>query len=145
MSHNEFYSQVNVPFSWELQPGVSKATSKNGSSTDTSRVTPNLPPPPCLSESARFCLNGSTRSLARKGNVNKRDDPFVAAYRKCTEYSNGESCTDDEIDACSGTNWTRKNMFTLSCKYSCSVSRDTAVRVSHCSKEKAKEEHKQRK
>ncbi|KAK8512403.1 hypothetical protein V6N13_083051 [Hibiscus sabdariffa] len=146
MSRNEFYSQVNVPFSWELEPGVSKVTCEDGC-TDTSHFALNLPPPPCLSESARFCiydsqgvlnLPPSTRSSARKGNVSKQDDPFVSAYRKFTDYSNDKSCTNDEIDACSGTVRTRKNTFTLSCKYSCSVSRDNAVCVSHCSKEKGK-------
>ncbi|KAK8623438.1 hypothetical protein V6N13_118323 [Hibiscus sabdariffa] len=90
-------------------------------------------------------LPPSTRSSARKGNVNKQDDPFVSAYRKFTEYSIDKLCTDDEIDAYSDTVRTRENTFTLSCKYSCSVSRDNAVCVSHCLKEKAKEEHKERK
>ena len=98
MSHNEVYSKVNVPFSWELKPGVSKVTDEEGS-IDIRHVTVNLHPPPRLSKSARFyvedlqgvlppCqLQPLPRSSAKKGNVNKQEDPFVAAYRKCTEYS----------------------------------------------------------
>ncbi|KAB2045043.1 hypothetical protein ES319_D01G134200v1 [Gossypium barbadense] len=152
MSNNEFYSQVNVPFSWELKPGVSKVTSED-SSIDISHFTVKLAPPPCLSKSDRFCVNNlqgvlnvppcqlrpkPTRSSAKKGNVNSQDDPFVAAYRKCTEQSADDS-TDDENDASSGTTMrTRKNICTLSCKYSCTVSSDNVVRVSQCLKEKAK-------
>lgn len=154
MSKNEFYSQVNVPFSWELKPGVSKVTSED-SSIDRSHVKLKLPPPPRLSKSDRLCVNNSqgvlnvppcqlrpkpTRSSAKKGNVNNQDDPFVAAYRKCTEHSADDS-TGDENDASSGTTmWSRKNICTLSCKYSCTVSGNNVVRVSQCWKEKAKED-----
>ena len=137
MSHNEVYSQVNVPFSWELKPGVSKVTHEG--SIDIRHVTVNLPPPPRLSKSARFCvydlqgvlspcqLQPSPRSSAKKGNVNKQEDPFVAAYRKCTEYSiNGKLDIDDKNDDCRTR--TKKNMFTLSCKYSCSVSSNNVVK-----------------
>ncbi|PPR92535.1 hypothetical protein GOBAR_AA28138 [Gossypium barbadense] len=133
MSNNEFYSQVNVPFSWELKPGVSKVTSED-SSIDISHVTGVLNVPPCQLRPK------PTRSSAKKGNVNSQDDPFVAAYRKCTEQSADDS-TDDENDASSGTTMrTRKNICTLSCKYSCTVSSDNVVRVSQCLKEKAKED-----
>ncbi|XVE70226.1 hypothetical protein DITRI_Ditri10aG0055900 [Diplodiscus trichospermus] len=155
MSHSEVCSQVNVPFSWELKPGVSKVTHDEGS-IDIRHVTVNLPPPPRLSKSARFCfddlravlppsqLQPPLRSSAKKGHVNKQEDPFVAAYRKCTEYSiNGKLDTDDKNDGCSTR--TKKNMFTLSCKYSCTVSGDNVVRMSQCLKEKAKEEQKEKK
>ncbi|XVF39767.1 hypothetical protein PTKIN_Ptkin01aG0058900 [Pterospermum kingtungense] len=109
MSHNEVYSKVNIPFSWELKPGVSKVTHEEGS-IDVRHVTPNLHSPPHLSKtSARFCvadlqgiispgqlqLQLRPRSTAKKGNVNKQEDPFAAAYMKCTEYSvNGKLGTD---------------------------------------------------
>ncbi|XWS21320.1 hypothetical protein CRYUN_Cryun30bG0045500 [Craigia yunnanensis] len=154
MSHNEVYSQVNVPFSWELKPGFSKVTHEEGS-IDIRHVTVNFPPPPRLSKSARFCvydlqgvlspcqLQPPPRSSAKKGNVNKQEDHFVAAYRKCTEYSiNGKLDIDDKNDDCRTR--TKKNMFTLSCKYSCTVSSNNVVRVSQCLKEKAKEEQKEK-
>ncbi|XVE95062.1 hypothetical protein REPUB_Repub02eG0064100 [Reevesia pubescens] len=139
----------------QLKPGVSKVTREEGSSIDIRHVTVHLPPPPCLSKSARFCvddlqgvlpplcqLQPLPRSSAKKGNANKQDDPFVAAYRKCTEYCiNGKLDTDDKNDACKTR--TKKNMFTLSCKNSCTVSSGNVVRVSQCSKEKAKEEQKE--
>ncbi|XVF36458.1 hypothetical protein REPUB_Repub19eG0060400 [Reevesia pubescens] len=157
MSHNEVYSQVNIPFSWELKPGVSKVTHEEGS-IDIRHVTVNLPPPPRLSKSARFCvddlqgallppcqLQPPPRSSAKKSNANnnKQEDPFVAAYRKCTECCiSGKFGTDDKNDACKTK--TKKNMFTLSCKYSCTVSSDNVVRISQCLKEKAKEEPKEK-
>ncbi|KAE8695866.1 Detected protein of unknown function [Hibiscus syriacus] len=129
MSYN-----VNVPFSWELKPGVSKVTYEEGD-TRMKHVTVNLPPPPCLSKSARFCVNDLTSILPlcsvptppssseKKSNGNKKkkqEDPFVAAFRKCTEYTmNGKLSTDDKNDYCK--NRTKKNMFILSCKYSCNV------------------------
>ncbi|XVF64224.1 hypothetical protein PTKIN_Ptkin09bG0151400 [Pterospermum kingtungense] len=138
MSHNEAYSHVNVPFSWELKPGVSKAI-HDEASIDIRHVTVNLPPPPRLSKSARFSVHDlhgvlppsqiqpQLRSSTKKGNVNKQEDPFVAAYRKCTEYSiNGKLDTDDKNDACRART---KNMFTLSCKYSCTVSSNNMGKV----------------
>lgn len=160
MSHNEAYSHGNVPFSWELKPGVSKAIRDEGhGSIDHIRhVVVNLPPPPRLSKSARFSVHDlqgvlppcqvqtpQLRSSAKKGNANKQEDPFVAAYRKCTEYSiNGKlgSGTDDKNDACRARS--TKNMFTLSCKSSCTVSSNNFVRLYQCLKEKAKEEQKEK-
>ncbi|GMJ15260.1 hypothetical protein HRI_005195200 [Hibiscus trionum] len=133
MSYN-----ANVPFSWELTPGISKVTYEQGS-TGMEHVTVDLPPPPCLSKSARFCVDGLNgvlppcqhqpppSSSEKKGNANnnnnnskKHEDPFVVAFRKCTEYSmNGKLSTDEKNDACK--NRTKKNMFILSCKYSCNV------------------------
>ncbi|EOY15659.1 Uncharacterized protein TCM_034657 [Theobroma cacao] len=154
MSHNEVYSHVNVPFSWELKPGVSKVTHEEGS-IDLRHISVNLPPPPRLSKSAWFCvddlqgvlppcqLQPLPRSAAKKGNFNKQEDPFVAAYRKCAEYSiNGQLGTDSKNDACRTR--TMRNMCTLLCKYSCTVSSDNEVRVSQCSKEKPKEEPKEK-
>ncbi|GMI77276.1 hypothetical protein HRI_001396900 [Hibiscus trionum] len=122
---------VNVPFSWEIKPGVSKVTYEEGSIG----VAVNLPPPPCLSKSARFCTNdldgvlppcqlhpppSSSEKKVNANNNKKREDPFVEAFRKCTEYTmNGKLSTDDKNDTCR--NRTKKNMFILSCKYSCNV------------------------
>lgn len=146
-NENEFNSQVNIPFSWELKPGVSKVTHEEGN-IDAKHVTANLHPHPHrLSKSARFCSNdlqdvlspiqlqpppGS--SSAMKGNVNKQEDPFVAA-----EYSvNSKLSSDDKNDACKSR--AKKNMFTLSCKYSCTISCGRVLKLSQYSKEKAKEE-----
>ncbi|KAK8601008.1 hypothetical protein V6N13_059246 [Hibiscus sabdariffa] len=132
---------ANVPFSWELKPGVSKLTYEEGS-IGMKHVTLNLPPPPCLSKSARFCVDGPNGvnilppcqqhqpppcGSEKKGNANnnssssrKQEDPFVVAYRKCTEYTmNGKLSSDDKNDTCK--NRSKKNMFILSCKYSCNV------------------------
>ncbi|OMO70851.1 hypothetical protein COLO4_28460 [Corchorus olitorius] len=162
MSQNEIYSQLNVPFSWELKPGVSKVThEEKGSSIDIRHVRVNLPPPPRLSRSARFCVDElqavlppimsqleppPPRSSAKKSSYDSKNDPFVAAYRKCTEWSvNGKlgSSDDNKNEACRAKS--KRNMFTLSCKYSCTVSSDNVVRVSQCSKDKAKEEQKENK
>ncbi|MBA0867447.1 hypothetical protein Goshw_030439 [Gossypium schwendimanii] len=126
---------LNVPFSWELKPGVSKLTCEE-TSIGVRYASLDLPPPPHLSKNALFCVNdlqGVLRpppiSPVRKGDVNKKEDRFVAAHRKCTKYSmNGKLGTDGENDTCRTR--TIKDIFTSSCKYSCTIcSENTVVKL----------------
>ncbi|MBA0745894.1 hypothetical protein Gogos_008453 [Gossypium gossypioides] len=128
---------LNVPFSWELKPGVSKLTCEE-TSIGVRYATLDLPPPPHLSKNALFCVNdlqGVLRpppiSPVRKGDVNKKEDRFVAAHRKCTKYSmNGKLGTDGENDTCRTR--TIKDIFTSSCKYSCTICSENNVVKLRC-------------
>lgn len=111
---------LNVPFSWELKPGVSKLTCEE-TGMGVRCATLDLPSPPRLSKNALFCVNHLQGVLppppispVRKGDVNKKEDRFVAAHRKCTKYSmNGKLGTDGKKDTCRTR--TIKDMFTSSC------------------------------
>lgn len=73
----------------------------------------NIPLPPCafLPPISR---NGSKREV--------QDDPFLAAYNKCTKSSDNTR---------RGSNFKKKNgVNILSCKRSCSVRDDSIVRIS---------------
>jgi len=81
---------VHVPFSWEHKPGLSKVTTHghNGSSLV-------LQPPPCSSsdhrhkveeESQILCaVQTSLRISSFRMETQKEEDPFVEAYKKCTQ------------------------------------------------------------
>nr|KYP46203.1 hypothetical protein KK1_032195 [Cajanus cajan] len=85
---------VNVPFSWEHKPGLSKVTNgHNGASLV-------LQPPPCSSsgsgtdthrhkveeESQILCaVQNSLRISSFRIETHKEEDPFVEAYKKCTQ------------------------------------------------------------
>ncbi|KAK8354538.1 hypothetical protein V6Z12_A05G227600 [Gossypium hirsutum] len=110
---------LNIPFSWELKPGVTKLSCEE-TSIGVRCATLDLPPPPRLSKNALFCVNdlqGVLRpppiSRVRKGDVNKKEDRLVAAHRKRTKYSmNGKLGTDGEKDTCRTR--TIKDIFTSS-------------------------------
>ncbi|ESW32944.1 hypothetical protein PHAVU_001G030900 [Phaseolus vulgaris] len=86
---NDEENMVNVPFSWEHKPGLSKVTTHglNGSSLV-------LQPPPCSSsdhrhkveESQILCaVQTSLRISSFRMETQKEEDPFVEAYKKCTQ------------------------------------------------------------
>ncbi|KAL2974176.1 hypothetical protein AAZX31_14G088900 [Glycine max] len=85
---------VNVPFSWEHKPGLSKVTTHG--QTGTSMV---LQPPPCSSSGSgsdhRYkveeesqilrAVQTSLRISSFRMESQKEEDPFVEAYKKCTQ------------------------------------------------------------
>ena len=87
---------VNVPFSWEHKPGLSKVTT-HGHHNGTSMV---LQPPPCSSSSSGSgsdhkhkveeesqilrAVQTSLRISSFRMESQKEEDPFVEAYKKCT-------------------------------------------------------------
>lgn len=134
--NNDIYDEgnINVPFSWEHKPGLSKVTHQN---YDTKLV---LKPPPCsLSKNGhRFrveekhipidlctiqCTLHKINSFKMESRYQKElEDPFVEAYKKCTKspFINLQEPTREQKN--NGSNWSiRKYMHFLSCKHSCDV------------------------
>ncbi|KAL2317865.1 hypothetical protein Fmac_031741 [Flemingia macrophylla] len=117
---------VNVPFSWEHKPGLSKVTNgHNGASLV-------LQPPPCSSsgsgsdhkhkveeDSQILCaVQNSLRISSFRMDTHKEEDPFVEAYKKCTQspFIHQQSHRVQK----SHRSWPtiRKYMHILSCKHS---------------------------
>ncbi|KAK4274610.1 hypothetical protein QN277_017805 [Acacia crassicarpa] len=98
---NEVYcSPVNVPFSWEYRPGLSKAAPLQRSKKDILRHTTHqyeLSPPPCslTGPYSVRAVGDSRRQEApppilctvqmKENHRQKEDDPFLKAYRNCTQ------------------------------------------------------------
>ncbi|KAK3231190.1 hypothetical protein Dsin_003071 [Dipteronia sinensis] len=160
-------SQVNVPFSWEIKPGVSKLKVTAADDQDQERIERwhlitlmNLPSPPCPSKASSRADHDqelaqqvplylcpfqspliSKSSSRRSSRVGKQqlEDPFLVAYRKCTElYAvNGKLLSSDiddfnrKIDSRSKKmKMKNMNMYVLSCKYSCAVITDNLMLMS---------------
>ncbi|KAL1539645.1 hypothetical protein AAHA92_24099 [Salvia divinorum] len=126
-SHSHSHSHRNIPFSWENEPGVSKAARPQ----DHHRKL--LPPPPCPPENpSRVSLHiplppcafqPPSRSNSKKG-TRKIDDPFLIAYKEVTKSTKkGKPCSRPKKGV-------MKNMSIFSCKSSCGVSEGNAVRLS---------------
>ncbi|KAK2452661.1 hypothetical protein P8452_00383 [Trifolium repens] len=140
ITYNDIYyeGKINVPFSWEYKPGLSKVTTPNNYHTNHATSTKLvLQPPPCsLSKSHhhRFrdeekhipvdlCAVQSTllriSSFKLESKYQKEEDPFVEAYKNCTKspFIVQEQNRDKKNN---GFNWPslRKYMHILSCKYS---------------------------
>ena len=133
MSETEGFSKGRVPFAWENQPGIrKKGTCKFHESSGA--VAMKLPPPPVKQpEGGKAGLidlqdiplppcafqppisrNGSKRDM--------QDDPFLAAYNKCTKSS--------ESTGRRSSFKRRDGISIFSCKRSCSVRDDSIVRIS---------------
>ncbi|KAL5777551.1 hypothetical protein ACOSP7_010477 [Xanthoceras sorbifolium] len=140
---NKVHSQLgNVPFSWENEPGVSKTTNRLGCPNERHRPL-KLPPPPCLTESARVSVHDiqiplppctfqqrppPSRSSSRKGSSRTElEDPFLVALKECTKSS-----TTAGKGKLSAAGLKKKGLFNFySCKHSCSVNvDDNLVKIS---------------
>ena len=140
MSSNKLHPQVgdlNIPFSWENKPGVSKSTPPD-SPAEAAHFTGKLPPPPCQPVKASLhqhlkiplppCVFQSPlRSSFRRG-LRKQDDPFLLAYQECTKSTNKGKANRDEVGF--GIILKKSSMSFFSCKHSCSVRDDSIVRIS---------------
>ncbi|KAF2324227.1 hypothetical protein GH714_010819 [Hevea brasiliensis] len=155
-SHNELNYAVNVPFSWEHKPGVSKITHQEGISWHFSLKTKTLPPPPCLSKSTRVSFDDSrvpfsllpaaaaafqaapSKSSFKKvvGYREKPDsDPFLVAYKKCTDDRyvpkkgklGGDGQSKGRIKMRRQQRQSNGGAASFSCKYSCAVASDYLV------------------
>ncbi|CAJ1973492.1 unnamed protein product [Sphenostylis stenocarpa] len=100
--HNDVYFQkgVSIPFSWEYKPGLPKITHQKNDSRCSNIV---LQPPPCSSsrtahnkqeipvevmEAPDFILCAVQPSFMKNRSFrleSQTEDPFVEAYKKCTE------------------------------------------------------------
>ncbi|KAM7251412.1 hypothetical protein ACFE04_023295 [Oxalis oulophora] len=139
MSHRKVHSHGSIPFSWEHKPGVSKdcvtdtklaALLLASTSTDTSnankpladhvKIPLKLPPRKFMPPQAT--PRGSMSSLKDSGLGMRwwQDDPFFAAYKKCTKVE------DDNVKFGSSGQMKRKPVF--SCKNSCEVRNDNLAR-----------------
>ncbi|KAK1300744.1 hypothetical protein QJS10_CPB13g00077 [Acorus calamus] len=123
--HNRVHSILNVPFSWENKPGVSKTAASMESNKVADQTSPpsespklflghgGLPPPPCASQPLQL------RSNSKK--VIKKEDPFLKAYMECTK---SVACADrSKRDR-------KRPSFSMSCKHSTGVRDDVLVRMS---------------
>ena len=136
-TYSDVYCQgsiINVPFSWEYKPGLSKVNhhdylSNNGTRGSSKLV---LQPPPCSSFGTRSDTSIRTSSFRIEG-TQKQEDPFVEAYKRCTKSpSMLQRCTSTSNSRgkkCNGSSWTsiRKYMHMLSCKYAGDVASGKVV------------------
>ncbi|KAH6764904.1 hypothetical protein C2S51_016153 [Perilla frutescens var. frutescens] len=141
MMSSKVHSQRNIPFSWENEPGVSKAAPPQHHHRDVV-LPPKLPPPPCPAENSRVSYHDMniplppcafqppSRSFSKKG-IKKIDDPFLIAYREVTKsIRKGKGVGANKEDQRFGVIM-KKNMSIFSCKQSsCSVVEDSVVRFS---------------
>ncbi|KAE8000014.1 hypothetical protein FH972_004386 [Carpinus fangiana] len=132
MGHRKVDSQGSVPFSWEDQPGVCKATHHQECPIDirlhalklTSSQSPiastpakkNIPPPPCPIQPPR-------RSNSKK---QEEVDPFLVAYNQCTKVVKSES----KKANCTLGSKLRKTKSIFSCKNSCEVEQGNILKLS---------------
>lgn len=136
MSHRKVHSLGKVPFSRENEPGISKESYKEFAK-DLGQETPKLPPPPCQSNIFPRVVGhdlqiplppGPFRPLSRSSSKKavKRDDPFVAAYMKCTKSDgDGKFSTDKRTGG--GKCRLGMSMLRFSCVNSCQVKDDILV------------------
>ncbi|KAH7523761.1 uncharacterized protein LOC125422871 [Ziziphus jujuba] len=69
--------------------------------------------------------------------IKVEDDPFVAAYLNCTQspfIADFPSCSNGKSNSGSSSTGVKKTMFTLSCKYSCTVGQNDVVKISQLPK-----------
>lgn len=157
MEHRKHYeseicTKVNVPFSWEVKPGVCKFKEHQSSRNSLLGhfALQALSPPPSSFSPRNYmeddfhiphflcayqpAARGSRSNSFRTG-LTKAEDPFLAAYMRCTRSSSmhkisGKSEKDDVGFG------KRKSVLrsTLSCKYSCPIIEDNLVRISRLPK-----------
>ncbi|CAL1395722.1 unnamed protein product [Linum trigynum] len=159
---SSFGAVINVPFAWEHKPGVSKLAAANGD--QISRRRHHLPPPPPLKCRIHNCRQESEFALPVVD-----DDPFLVAYRKCTDQETAADLFEEEDDdegrssrliTISRRSWSsarKKRASTaagllcpttlasgaLSCKYSCGVRSDNLVRVQPSSQQRQRQRQRQ--
>lgn len=140
-----YEENVNVPFSWEYKPGLAKVTNHNYEKNHATKLV--LQPPPCsLSKNVHHRLRVEEekqihvdlcaiqsiriRSFKMESRMQKEDDPFVEACKKCTKSPFiVQGSSRDQNQKINRFNWPslRKYMHILSCKYSNDVISHKAV------------------
>ncbi|XLS63269.1 hypothetical protein HN51_017497 [Arachis hypogaea] len=129
---------INVPFSWEHKPGLSKVSNKGKMGNNNNMLV--LQPPPCSSYGTRrrrrrseIMKVGEPNSLRISSNsfgmVEKLEDPFVEAYKRCTKIpfkvNSSNNILVSSSSSSSSSSWPnniRKYMHIFSCKYAGDVS-----------------------
>ncbi|GAU26917.1 hypothetical protein TSUD_05870 [Trifolium subterraneum] len=136
ITYNDIYYEgnINVPFSWEYKPGLSKVTNQNYDTNHATKLV--LQPPPFSSSKSDYhrfrdeekdipvdlCAVQSTllriSSFKLESKYQKEEDPFVEAYKNCTKSPfivQGQNRDQKN----NGFNWPslRKYVHILSCKY----------------------------
>ena len=136
--HNEIhYPEINVPFSWEYKPGISKVTNESFKKATAMRGGLVLQPPPCSSAIRNHSVReveaqspivlcpiqaSSLRIISLRKESLKEEDPFMEAYNNCTR-------TPFTVKSSKTAKRTRtgsiicKYRYIFSCKHSCDVSR----------------------
>ena len=156
MEHMKFYesevcTKVNVPFSWEVKPGVCKlSTDIQSSGALLSHFTLQLSPPPSSFSPRNYMGDIGLQNVPRnqpatrgsssfRMGMEKAEDPFLAAFMRCTRSSSMHNLSGkNEKDVGFGK---RKSILrgTLSCKYSCPIIEDNLVRISRFPKSTERE------
>ena len=90
---SKVHSQRNVPFSWENEPGIRKATPPHHHHQQQ-QPPRKLPPPPCPLDNSRVTYHDlriplppcafHQPSRSRRSSSKKIDDPFLIAYKEVT-------------------------------------------------------------
>lgn len=135
MMSSKVHSQRNIPFSWENEPGVSKAAAPPQHHHDYEAP---LPPPP--SKSARAftyhdmqiplppcAFQPPLRNSSKKGLKKMDNDPFLIAYKEVTKSTRKGKAMAMEENKRFGI---MKNMSIFSCKQSSCGVNDSVVRLS---------------
>lgn len=141
MGHRKVYSQGSVPFSWEDQPGVCKATHQecpidirlhalklisSQSPSAPAKVSAddikNIPLPPCPIQPPR-------RSNSKK---QEEVDPFLVAYKECTKVNvkSGKASSESKKGNCTLGSKLRKTKSIFSCKNSSEVEQGNILKLS---------------
>lgn len=136
MSQRQRFNSLGaIPFSWENQPGVSKAIEENDNKPKTAPKI-KLRPPPCPLDSPKATKPTIYIPLPpcpfqptpmRYSELRREDDPFLAAYMKCTKSGKPE-----KERKRSGGLWKDGLGLGLgfSCMHGCGVRNDSMVKVS---------------
>ncbi|KAK7352505.1 hypothetical protein VNO80_17927 [Phaseolus coccineus] len=137
--HNDVYIQkkVSIPFSWESKPGLSKITHQNSELKFSNIV---LQPPPCWSsrttynkrqnpeiEIPKFILCVAQPSSTRNRLFqleSQTGDPFIEAYKKCTEIPKDDSFMCNQPGKYNKRSGSRPNIMKYMDIFSCKFSND---------------------
>ncbi|KHN17177.1 hypothetical protein glysoja_010636 [Glycine soja] len=147
---------VNVPFSWEHKPGLSKVTTHGQTGTSMEEeFLAKLPPPPCTPEESATTHHKNHplldfqiplppcafqppfyRTSSRRCLWVQDKDPFLAAFKECTKNHQKSSATVNKKLIKDGIeSRVRKSMSFFSCTRSCTVHDTNLVRISHLDKD----------
>ncbi|KAG6519120.1 hypothetical protein ZIOFF_022609 [Zingiber officinale] len=148
------YSLVNIPFSWENQPGISKVIPQEEEEDDNKGNTASpmqeglypepdekpklikLPPPPCQKRPQQPLHGGAiyvplppcafqSMPMTIMTTEGEGGDPFLAAYMECTKSRRRK------MDAWSKIRKRISLGFGCGSKWACEVKEDTMIRLHH--------------
>ncbi|XP_020962278.1 uncharacterized protein LOC110264437 [Arachis ipaensis] len=84
MEQSKKNNEINVPFSWESKPGLSRVSNSEKTMIRSSDLELK-PPPPYRSSRVHPRISSFRMESTSHTHCNKGEDPFVEAYKKCTK------------------------------------------------------------